>query len=286
MEAMRIAGEIEAMAGLRNDTVLIDALSGWAQVDPRAAFEWVAEDPLISEVAVLESLNPIFESLGREDFQEAMTLVDTLAQDDFKAAARIGVFQGLLASERSNLTDLAELYVSLVRERATYRNVMVSTLNDPRFLSFEDRLEFASYLREVSPGDADQFIGAAARLSAEDFPAETIAWADNLEDENLKRLALERAFGTWAQVDKESAEQWLFGTERSPTYDRAIRAYIFSFLYQDDPGAGFVFAEQISDGEFRVQAQRELWAAWRAMDRPAAQAFLQTDAGRFLMEEE
>ena len=270
------------MAGLRNDSLLVDALRGWAQVDPRAALDWVSQDSEIKHMAALGAFPAIFESLVQEDFQETKSMLSAIDQEDFRRAAAEGAFQGLLASEDPSLSELAEFATSLSWDRG---NPMIRmTFSNPRFHRFEDRLEFASHPREYSPREADMYMSEVANETAQNFPEETVAWAESLEDENFKGQALESAVAAWGRIDREAAKQWFAEAERGPAYDRAVTAFIRPGFH-DDPGGGMVFAGQIGNETLRSGTQTEIFYRWMVEDRPAAESFLQTDAGRAISED-
>ena len=81
---------------------------------------------------------------------------------------------------------------------------------------------------QTTGGEAAPWLRSAypvyARLLAEDAPADAIAWAERIEDDNTRENTLIQAARAWRQLDEAAAEKWLLESSLSEQAREKVRA--------------------------------------------------------------
>ena len=253
-----IAYAFDSESPRRDSRAGTSAISGWANVDPEGAKEYVAE------VKDERSREWMHYAVMREMLQGDLDGAIAYSEQNKKGRAR-GVQMDQLASvifEERGLSGMTDWINSIDHTRE--ENDMLSYKSYAAGVAL-DRIAGAdpdAALNFITENASQPFITAdglerAARRAAGPINEE-LDWLTQLPSElSGQRHAIGERFEDYIREDFAAAGQWLASRPLGPTYDEAIQDYAISAA-RDDRDAALAWAERITDEKIKADTLRRL----------------------------
>lgn len=253
-----IAYAFDSESPRRDSRAGTSAISGWANVDPEGAKEYVAgvEDE--------RSREWMHYSVMREMLQNDLDGAISYSEQNKKGRAR-GVQIDQLASvifEERGLSGMTDWINSI--DHTSEQNDMLSYKSYAAGVAL-DRMAGSdpeAALNFITENASQPFITAdglerAARRAAGPINEE-LDWLTQLPSElSGQRHAIGERFEDYIREDFAAAGQWLASRPLGPTYDEAIQDYAISAA-RDDREAALAWAERITDEKIKADTLRRL----------------------------
>jgi hypothetical protein len=263
-----------------------DALKAWAAQDPKAALQWMKDNPgpgstssnqqrmaatiagyaasdpagALAAVNALSGDNPQDQQLKSAAIK---ALSDTLTdQGDFSQAAAL--FSQLPAGQTQNDAN-AQLAASWASASPQDASAWVASLTDPQ--------------QQTAMG-----IQVAKAWAAND-PAAAALWAAGMDQVTSAEAALNNSTGTpsgqllataiqsWTNYDLDAAGQFLNQMPPSPTKDSSVAIFALGSS-SEDPGAAMQWAGTITDDNARQGATLGVALQWMQQDQNGFNQYL------------
>lgn len=235
---------------------LTAAMSGWSEHDPRAA--WEAAQQMPEDGARRMAIGQIIETMSRNDPREAAQLALSLPSGEVRAWAAGLVGSALAEGSTQEAKAWLETLDPELKAKVTYNVAYKLAEHDPKAA-----LELASSL----PGDQKQQVASTAlNVWVGEDPAGAIAWASQLTEPAMRRLAFQSLCDQWSHLDPQAAatyaSQFPEGKVRTEAFTQLAR--VWSAF---DPQGALTWAGTLPAGEAHTKAVST--AAWQwAMSAP------------------
>lgn len=273
-------------------------LQRWAESDPRAAADWVGQQPASSIQA--NAIDRIASAWANLSFDDAVAWAkqlpgdgeqhEPLARIAYEAARnspleamKLAVELPAGASRDDLLAHVAgtwaatepQLAADWVRqiEDATLRGRLVASV--ATIWGGENPTAAADLaLTSLPPGrQQDDTVVSIVQGWAQQEPAQAAAWVMEFPDGALRQAALENLVQIWADQSLDQVGTWLRGLAVGPVRDSAAGALVAKLL-PTSPSAASELAAGISDPVRRQQELEYVGRAWLESDASTARVWI------------
>ncbi|MBI1842608.1 MAG: hypothetical protein HYR88_17355 [Verrucomicrobia bacterium] len=136
-----------------------------------------------------------------------------------------------------------------------------------------------SALEAIPAGyERDEAVEHLTDAWAAQWPQQTAAWVQGINDSNDQSRAATGLVRQWAQSDAFAATDWVATLQPGAARDAAVVALNESSAFFASPEQGVTWSASIQDDHLRGEALRAAVERWRAIDPDAANAWLQSQS--------
>jgi hypothetical protein len=262
------------------------ALQTWAAQDPKAALQWIKDNPGPASTAALNArYAAAITGFAATDPAGALDAVSQLNDDN--------VHDRLMKNAATKaLADALADQGGFAQAAAFFSKLSAGQTRDDAYA------ELAQRWTEISPQDAAMWaeslngdpqlkstIGAQiANVWAENDPAAAATWAvafdaqvnsDATPGGSPRRQLLATAVRAWTNYDLNPAGEFLNLLPPSPAKDPAVAIFALRSS-QEDPASAFQWVNTISDEQMRQGMTQAVALEWMEQDLPGYTQFLST----------
>ncbi len=288
---------LELAAGAKKNESLRALAGAWGKKDEGGFHQWIVnlpQDSLKDRAAV-----QLAQALARTDPASATEVLQWISEKALKAGLYQEIAPHWAAKDaRAVQRWLLTLPAGPERDNAIMAAARTLTSNEPEevaalmaYVKNEDlRLQVLPYLisewTRTNPVAAAQWLlglpaGQLRDRAAYEFVvnvdetqgAIAFEWALTIQDEHSRWRAMSNAMHKWARHDPSAASEWLNQLSPGPARDSAVLWFVggIQITYPVD---AVQWAMSIEDVSLRQQSVKETLVRWLHVDRPAAEAWL------------
>ncbi|HYG23260.1 MAG TPA: hypothetical protein VEH04_10800 [Verrucomicrobiae bacterium] len=274
-------------------------LQRWAELDPKAAAEWVKNQP--QDARQTDAMSRIAGIWSGQNFEEANAWAGALPEGDLRNEA-----QAHIAYEVATTSPMDAMQLAVAMPPGATRDDLLAHVasmwaaaDSAGALAWTKQIEDVE-LRErllvsviTAMGNATP--AEAAKLALELLPQgrnqedavmsliqvwaqrepETVAqWVASFSVGELQQTGVQNLVKIWADADMQRVGQWLNGLGEGAVRDAGICALIEKILPQD-PKIAADWTRSISDVKLRQQEIENLGEVWLTINPAAAREFLE-----------
>jgi len=276
------------------------ALTTWATQDPKAALDWLKQNPGSTSALNTQEYNAIISGYAVSNPAEAFNLVSTMPDGatafSADSRAKLAAFQALISGVGStgNFSSAVD---------------MISQLPPGTQLQTQAYSSLVAQWAQTSPADAAAWVAANSANStagqvrnydsmiasnwAQSDPAAAALWAAQqdatMQASNANGTSgpgggrggrgnslLATAVGTWvAEGGINDAGSYLNSLPASTSKDQAVAAFV-NGSSSEDPAGSMAWAGTITNPNLQQRAQDQVAATWSQSDPAGFQAYLAT----------
>ena len=221
-------------------------LQGWADANPRAALEWVANYHGVDSRTEWIRGDALMRNLGfTEPTPEATSLVWSLPTAAQQRAALTEILRPLTPADRIDyLVAMQENPASGANSKA----VVPMLVGEWTKVSPRETAEWVRGLTDPAAAlDATRILVNNWQRTA---PAETIDWLRTSPDEKLGELQVRSVLRNWAARDTVESGRWLAPQVPDPAMDPMVLDYVRS-LSKVDPSVARIWVDSITNPVLR-----------------------------------
>ena len=245
-------------------------MSGWGEVDPRAAVTYASDNASGSE----RGRNPIMMSAlqgwANTDIEGAIgyAMTEMESSSDQGGRGRGGGIENFLLSRYVNEDPQAAGQWALSQSDPNVRNDAIGTI--ARSMANDNPQDAALWAQTIADPEAqaEALRGTASGWARED-PQAAMEWAMGIEDQSVSNQAARTAIGTWAREDPYSASDYVIDMEPGVVRDQAA-ATLAQSLIRDDPQNALLWAGEISDPALQTRTLSPITQGWMQKNPEAA----------------
>jgi hypothetical protein len=263
----------ESMLG---EHVIASALNRWAELDPRAALDWVRKNAAAHPEILGDTQTVVLAGVARNNPKLAFQLAGGLGPDQAMNAINAIVITGHddPVQRSAVLTALRE-HLATVRDeserqeiRANALEMLARTADKEGFDSLTKWMESAAF----TPQEKGEFAAGLTYFTTKNDTGKWVEWmAGNLPAESL-RDPVRETVGEWTQQDYVSAGQWLSSAPEGPARTAAVEAYAEA-VAEYEPQVAAQWAMTLPPGPGRDSTLKAVYQNWPASDPEGAAAF-------------
>ncbi len=250
------------------------AFSHWAQMDPRAAWDYAALNP--RRDLPPERFGHILRGLGGGDISTALAFLAEHPQGELRENMHeIGEALDQLYQRGGHakiLPWLERLADGPLKDAATNRLIDQWARYEPsaaaRWMEAQGNL-----LVETITGARKELASSWADVN----PLQALDYFNQLPADQRQDAYYELIFKRWLDSDKNAAAAYLADLPSSPALDRPIEQYAYDIM-QQDPGLTMPWVESISDPRRRWKAITRVAAVWKEQNPAALAAYVEAAA--------
>jgi hypothetical protein len=236
-----------------------DALRVWASQDPKAALDWMKQNPgSAPPVALQQRYAAAIAGYAATDPLGALTTVNALAENSgADLALKNSALQALTNSlaDQGNFTDALTMFAQMPagQMQTNAYNTMVQRWADS---NPEDASAWVAALTD--PAQRNQLGTRVAQTWAASDPASAAAWAAQMDQQSgasglANSQLLASAISSWSAYDLDAPATFLNQMQAGPGKDNAV-AIFATRAGQEDPSSALQWVSTISDDQLRGRA--------------------------------
>lgn len=265
---------LECARGERNARLrlklLSAAVSGWATVDPAAAFSWTRHNLFDTDrrTAVEAMIGAgTAQSAGLQQAVRALCAEDATYADDYgrmllATLAGEGAFASALEFARATETSHRDYWLSAT---------MYS------WAQYEPQAAAATLATFTDPSAYNEAAHGLILGWSSNDPLSLLTFAERLPAGNLRSEAYNQALQNWVVQDPVAASAWLESHAGSPEFDSGAQKLAISpALVATDVQTALGWARSVSDPEQRSIALVDVVLQWAQQDPDAARRYAQS----------
>ena len=237
-------------------------MSGWGEVDPRAAVAYAEENATVSERGRNALMMSAMQGWANTDIEGAIgyAMNEMETTSDQSRRGRGGGVENFLIARYVNDDPQAAGQWALSQSDPETRNDAIGTI--ARSMAGNNPQDAALWAQTISDPEAqaEALRGTASGWARQD-PQAAMEWAMGIEDQTVSNQAARSAIGTWAREDPYSASDYVIDMEPGVTRDQAA-ATLSQSLIREDPENALLWAQEISDPALQTRTLTPITQGW------------------------
>ncbi|MCB1121499.1 MAG: hypothetical protein KJT03_08120 [Verrucomicrobiae bacterium] len=268
-------GGFDRGGSILRDTMTV--MSGWAEVDPKAAVAYANENGAEDSGRNM-MLMAALQGWAENDVEGAINFAmnnPTEASDD-RRGGRGGGMENFLINRYVNENSQAAAQWALSQSDPAKRTEAVTTVASS--LANDNPQEAVLWAESISDPElrAEAIRGTASGWARQD-PVAAMDWALSLEDSNSSLQASRTALSSWARQDPYNASDYVINMEAGTEKDQAA-ATLTRSLVREDPEMALLWAESISDPKLQVDTLAPIAQGWMQRNPEQASKWVQSSS--------
>ncbi|MDA1068310.1 MAG: hypothetical protein O3C43_17615 [Verrucomicrobia bacterium] len=272
-------GDRGGISSFRNSAAV---MSGWAEVDPKNAVAYAAENGS-TEGGRNTLMLSAMQGWANNDIEGAINYAinevpQTADQDrggrGGQGGGGGGGMENFLINRYVNEDPQAASQWALSQTDPEVRKDAIGTI--ARSMAADSPEAAALWAQAISDPEAqaEALRGTASGWARED-PAAALNWALNIEDSSVSSQATRSALSTWAREDPVSAGDYVYNMDPGATKDSAA-ATLTQNLVRQDPEMALLWAESITDPELQTRTLAPITDGWMKRNPEEATNWIQS----------
>ena len=251
-------GGFDGSSTIRNSMAV---MSGWGEVDPRAAVSYASESTTGSERGRNALMMSAMQGWANTDIEGAIGYaMNEMESTGDQGRGRGGGIENFLINRYAGDDPQAASQWALSQSDPEVRNDAVGSV--ARSMAGDSPQDAALWAQSIADPEAqvEALRGTASGWARQD-PQAAMDWAMSIEDPTVADQATRTALGTWAREDPYSASDYVINMEAGATKDQAA-ATLTQSLVRQDPEMAMLWAESISDPALQSQTLTPIANSW------------------------
>lgn len=242
-------------------------ISVWARKDPVAAYDWyqtVGDDKPLLRSQYTNFLRPIFTQFAKDDFEGALSKLETLSGRDKENSYR-GILQGV--EDQGTFIALIEQFQESKQSSLVSSTISEWTKDDPLSV-----IEWSQNLEDKNL--AKNYEKQAREAWVKQNPADAADWILSRAEEGKQSQAINEIARSWSWRDSQGLSQWLESQTPEALSDKTYSS-VAQRLSRENPYKAAGWATKINDSNEKMKTLRRIYSYASRRDKSAAQEMIQ-----------